>query len=94
MWLLGRSQILDLVPCLVRDLDIFSITTLQVRVVAQHYDFILRDVQICLDSMRASTDCSTECAQCVLRVFGFVAAVSDALRPFSLRCGDMGLYEV
>ena len=93
MRLLGSSQVLNLVPGLVCDLDIFSIATLQIRVVAQHYNFILCDVQICLDSMRTSTDCGTECAQSILRVFGLVAAVSNALRSFPLRCRDMRLYE-
>ena len=93
MRLLDRSQILNLIPRLVCDLDIFSVTTLQIRVVAQHYDFILCDVQVRLDSMRASTDCGTERTQSILRVFGFVAAVSNALRSFPLRCRDMRFYE-
>ena len=93
MRLLGRPKILNLVPRLVCDLDIFSITTLQVRIVAQYYNFILCDVYICLDSMRASIDCGAECAEGVLWVFGFVAAVSDTLRSFPLRCGEVSLYE-
>lgn len=93
MWLLDRSQILNLVPCLICNLDVFPKATLQIRVVAQDYDFILCDVQIGLNSMRASIDCGTKGAQSVFWVFGFVTAVSDTLWTFSLQGGKMRLYK-
>jgi hypothetical protein len=93
MWLLDRSQILNLVPSLICNLDVFPKASLQIRVVAQHYDFVLCDVQIGFNSMRAGIDCGTKGAQSVFWIFGFVTAVIDTLWTFSLRSGKMRLYE-